>query len=297
MHILVTGGTGFIGQALVPRLVAAGHEVTVVTRSPLRQRSQAGVHYVPAIDDVAGADALINLAGASLAGRRWNRSYKDELRSSRIGSTERVAAWCRSRRQPPSVVLSGSAVGYYGPRDDERLDEGADSGTSFSAQLCRDWEAAAAEAQSDATRVCLLRLGVVFDRQGGAFADLVKPFRFGIANWLGSGRQWLSWIHRRDVVSAMLFLLEHNGAAGPYNLTAPGSVTSRGLCTALRQHFHTLPAMPVPGPVMRILLGEVADELLLTGQQVEPMRLTEAGFAFTYPTLETALPQLLGRPG
>jgi len=293
----VTGGTGFIGSALVPRLRGDGHEITVLSRGA--HADGGGVRYVQSLDaiaDDASVDAVINLAGASLNGKRWTAAYKREMVASRLDTTAAVVDLCRRLAQPPSVLVSASAIGYYGDRGDELLDEQSSMGEGFSAELCRDWEAAARKAEALGTRVCLARLGVVFDREGGAFVELSRPFRFGIANWLGSGRQYLSWVHRADVIAAFAFLLEHEALAGPVNVTAPRPVTHRALCAALRRKLTTLPGMPVPGFVMRILLGEVADELLLAGQQVLPKRLEAAGFTFHYPNIDGAVGQLVGKP-
>ena len=297
MHVLVTGGTGFIGSALVPRLRGDGHEITVLSRGA--HTDGGGVRYVQSLDaiaDDAGVDAVINLAGASLNGKRWSEAYKREMVASRLDTTAAVVGLCQRLSRPPSVLVSASAIGYYGDRGDETLDEASSMGEGFSAELCRDWEAAAREAEALGTRVCLARLGVVFDREGGAFVELSRPFRFGIANWLGSGRQYLSWVHRADVIAAFAFLLEHETLAGPVNITAPGPVTHRGLCAALRRKLTTLPGMPVPGFVMRVMLGEVADELLLAGQKVLPKRLEAAGFSFHYPDIDSAVGQLVGKP-
>ncbi|MHA7815187.1 MAG: TIGR01777 family oxidoreductase [Pseudohaliea sp.] len=297
MYVLVTGGTGFIGSALLPRLRGDGHEITVLSRG--RHADGGGIRYVRTLDEIADdatVDAVINLAGASLNGRRWTGAYKREMVESRLDTTAAVVELCRRLARPPSVLVSASAIGYYGDRGDEPLDEQSSMGEGFSAELCRDWEGAAREAEALGVRVCLARLGVVFDREGGAFAELSRPFRFGIANWLGSGRQYLSWVHRADVIAAFAFLLEQEDIDGPVNITAPAPVTHRELCAALRQKLTTLPGVPVPGFVMRALLGEVADELLLAGQKVLPKRLEAAGFRFHYPAIDSALGQLLGKP-
>jgi uncharacterized protein (TIGR01777 family) len=297
MQVLVTGGTGFIGSALLPRLRRDGHEITVLSRG--KHADGGGIRYVQSLDaiaDDAAVDAVINLAGASLNGKRWTEAYKREMVASRLDTTAAVVRLCGRLMQPPAVLVSASAIGYYGDRGEEALDEQSTMGEGFSAELCRDWEAAATEAEALGTRVCLARLGVVFDREGGAFVELSRPFRFGIANWLGSGHQYLSWVHRADVVAAFAFLLEHDEVAGPVNITAPEPITHRALCAALRRRLTTLPGMPVPGFVMRAMLGEVADELLLAGQKVVPKRLVAAGFSFHYPDIDSAVARLLGKP-
>lgn len=295
MHLLITGGTGFIGSALVESLLAKGHTLTVLSRSDHPDRR--GVKFVRelgALPADSAIDGIVNLAGAPLAGQRWNAAYKDELIASRLTTTAAVVELCRRLQNVPRVLVSASAIGFYGPRGDELLDEDCAAGDGFSAALCQRWEAAAAEAEAVGVRVCLARFGVVFDRDEGAFEELVKPFRFAVANWLGNGRQWLSWVHRADVVAAVEWLLEHSTCRGPINVTAPEPVTNRELCRALQARFRTLPAMPVPAPLLRLIVGEVADELLLTGQRVRPARLVNGGFAFSYPSLDAALDNLLG---
>jgi uncharacterized protein (TIGR01777 family) len=294
MNILISGGTGFIGEALVPSLCKDGYRVTILTRQ--RRDDSGSVTYARDLDAVDTVfDAVINLAGASLAGRRWNDAYKKEIVASRLETTRRIGSHFSRRGQAPRVWLNASAVGFYGPRGDEALDETAESGEGFSAELCRDWEAAAREAAGEATRLCLLRLGVVLDAGGGAYPQMAMPFRFGVANWAGGGRQYLSWIHRQDVVAAMRFLLQRADCEGVFNLTAPDPVTSREFCAAMKQVHGTFVTLPMPAPVMRLMVGEMADELLLTGQRVVPGRLQAAGFPFRYPGIDAALAAIEAR--
>lgn len=288
MHILITGGTGFIGSALIPQCIASGHQVTVLTRGGAS--GDSSVSYVTQLADLATpVDAVINLAGASLAAKRWNDAYKQEIRDSRLKTTRDLGSYFAAQDQKPAVWLNASAIGYYGPRGDELVDESAPRGEGFSAELCVDWEAAAEECVPPGARLCLMRLGVVLDREGGAYEQMAQPFKFGIANWIGKGTQWLSWIHRDDVVAAMLFLLEDDSQSGVFNLTAPEPVTSRGFARAMRK-VHTAPIeMPMPAFAMRLLVGEMADELLLSGQRVVPASLAQAGFNFQYETIDSAL--------
>ena len=290
MHYLITGGTGFIGTALTARLTACGHRVTVLTR---RQRPEQG--QVSYIEDLAAVpadtviDSIVNLAGASLAGARWTAAYKQTIIDSRLQTTRRVVELIQRLEHKPSVLLSASAIGYYGHHGDEVLDEEGAVAPGFSHDLCRQWETTARAAEDEGVRVCLLRLGVVLDADGGALQEMARPFRFGVANWLGDGRQWLSWVHREDVVSAIRILDNRTDLRGAFNITAPEPVTSRGFCTALQKHYRTWLAAPVPAPIMRLLVGEMAQELLLQGQRVVPARLQDAGFTFAYPGLERAL--------
>ncbi len=296
MHYLITGGTGFIGSALVASLEADGHAVTVLSRRPdppAGRRRYIGT--LDALERDTAFDAVINLAGASLADRRWTPAYKRELLASRLDTTRALVASLARLSHPPSALLSASAIGYYGHHGDEPLDEDGAVVPGFAQSLCQRWEEQALAAQAFGTRVCLLRLGVVLDAGGGAFEQMARPFRFGVANWLGSGRQWLSWIHRQDVIRAIRFLLEHPGLEGPFNVTAPEPVTSRGFCDVMKHHRRTLVTAPVPAPAIRLLVGEMADELLLAGQRVLPSRLQAAGFSFDYPELDGALTAILGR--
>lgn len=288
MRVLVTGGTGFIGQALIPALQEKGHGVAVLTRRP-SSGTAVNVEYVQAPDELAEpVDAVINLAGASLADKRWNAAYKQEMLESRVELTRRLGEYFGTLPTKPSIWLNASAIGYYGARGDEPLMEDADTGLGFAAELCRKWEDAAAVAAGDA-RLCLMRLGVVLDAGGGAYPQMAQPFKMGVANWIGDGRQWLSWIHRDDVVAAFCFALEHPTLHGPINVTAPTPVTSKGFCSAMRKVHRTFLALPMPGFVMRAMVGEMADELLLTGQKVLPASLCDADFAFTFAAIDDAL--------
>ena len=292
MHIVVTGGTGFIGSALLPGLSGDGHQLTVLTR---QARCDSGsIRFVTDISMVDTAiDAVINLAGASLADRRWSDSYKRELRASRIDTTRELGAALHAAGHDPAAFLSASAIGYYGTRK-EQVTEDAPAGEGFAADLCRDWEDAARAAAGNA-RFCAMRLGVVFGPKGGAYGQMAMPFRLRVGNWIGSGEQGLSWIHLDDVVAAVRYLLGDSTLSGVVNLTAPEPSTSRGFCEAMQAVRPSLIKMPVPAFLMRALMGEMADELLIGGQQVLPRRLLEAGFTFFYPRLETALRNLEGR--
>lgn len=295
MHILLTGGTGFIGSALVPQLAARGHTLTLLSRSAHDDTDSC--RYIRDLDEIADAaqvDAVINLAGASLAGARWTPAYKREIVESRLATTRRLTDCIQRLEMPPAVLLNASAIGYYG-HGDAPVTEAADAGSGFSAALCTQWEEAANQVESLGTRVCLCRFGVVLDAGGGAFEELFRPFRFGVANWIGSGRQWLSWVHRADVIAALGFLLDRDELAGPFNITAPAPVTGRGLCAAIKKHRRTLITAGVPAPIMRLMIGEMADELLINGQRVLPDRLTASGFAFTYPSIDDALNDILGQ--
>lgn len=294
MDILITGGTGFIGSGLKDSLLEQGHSLVILSR-----QAKPGIRncrYIERLDELAddtAVDAIINLAGASLAGRRWTTSYKEEIVASRLDTTRALVGLCGRLQRPPKVLLSASAIGYYGPRDSNKIDEEEPSGNCFSSILCEKWEAEASAAQSLGVRVCYLRFGVVLDRDGGAMTEMARPFRFGLANWIGSGEQWLSWIHRSDAVAAIEWLLQHPDASGAFNVTAPEPVTSKGFCAAMKRKTRTFLTLPMPATAMRLLVGEMADELLITGQGVVPARLQEAGFTFRYATIDAALDDII----
>ena len=297
MKLLLTGGTGFIGGVLVERLVQRGDSVVIYSRDRSHFSSE-NILYINDLDEIPEEEyfeCFINLAGESLAQGRWSDERKAVLVESRVGTTRALVALAQRLQRPPGVVLSASAIGYYGHHGDEFLSEDAPPREGFSHRLCQAWEDEARRFEELGCRVCLIRLGVVLGTAGGALAELTKSYRFGIGTWLGDGGQWLSWVHRNDVLAAMEFLLENEELAGAFNLTAPEPVTNKGFCMALRHHLHAIACLPVPGLVLRLALGEMANELLLKGQRVVPRRLQEAGFQFRYNSLAEALPSLLAR--
>ena len=229
-----------------------------------------------------------------MAGARWTAAYKQEIVESRVDTTQAVVQLLQRLEHKPQALLSASAIGFYGHHGDEELAEEGAGAPGFSHSLCQRWEQAALAAEEMGVRVCLLRFGVVLDSDGGAMVELARPFRFGVANWLGTGRQWLSWVHRRDVIAAILFLLEQPGLSGPFNITAPQPVTSRGFCQVMKGYQRTFITAPVPAPVIRLLVGQMADELLLSGQRVVPAALQRAGFEFQFSELNQALGDIVG---
>jgi uncharacterized protein (TIGR01777 family) len=290
VRVLITGGTGFIGTALTQSLLDRGCEIVILSRGQHVNRNACCV--VRTLDEIADTetlDAVINLAGASLAARRWSASYKGEIVASRMDTTRQVSALLARLQRPPEVLLSASAIGYYGHHGDEYLVEESPVTPGFAQSLCSNWEDLASQAETLGIRVCLLRLGVVLDKGGGALVEMARSFQLGIASWLGSGDQWLSWVHRRDVVRAIEFLLEEKHLQGPFNITSPQPVRARNFATALQLHHRTLLRIGAPAIVMRALIGEMAEELLLNGQRVIPGRLQGAGFKFSYSKLRSAL--------
>ncbi|MCL1552883.1 TIGR01777 family oxidoreductase [Xanthomonas nasturtii] len=295
MQLLITGGTGFIGQALCPALLQAGHKVSVLTRDPRRaSRQLPGVTAVDTLDGVR-ADAVINLAGEPLAAGRWSDARKQRFRASRLGMTRQLHDWIAQQpvAQRPAVLISGSAVGYYGERGDTVLTETDTAGDDFSAVLCRDWEAEANTIAALGPRVSWVRTGIVLDRDGGALARMLPAFRFGGGGPFGDGRHWMSWIHRADMVALLLWLLQH-GEPGAYNATAPNPVTNADFARTLAQVLHRPALLALPAGVLRLGLGEMAD-LLLVSQRVLPQRALAAGFGFQYAHLDAALRAILQR--
>lgn len=296
-HILITGGTGFIGSALCESMLADGWRVAVLTRDVERARRSLP-ESASAVSDcaelAAPPDAIVNLAGENLGAGRWNERRKREFVDSRLRVTEQVVDYIAGADHKPEVLVSGSAVGYYGPRGDEEIDEDESPGDEFQSRLCRDWEAAAKRAEEYGVRVCRIRIGVVLDAGGGALQQMLPPFKLGLGGPLGDGRQWMSWIHRLDLLRAIQFLIERGDCRGAYNATAPQTVTNGDFSKALGRALHRPAIARVPGPALRLAVGEMA-HLLLTGQRVVPRRLQEAGFEFRFPRLGEALADILDR--
>ena len=293
MKVFVTGGTGLIGRALVKRLIADGHDITVLTRQSLD--SSETVTYIQAIDDLnTRQDIVINLAGAGLADRRWSPAYKKEIRASRIDLTQALVSRLRNIGMP-DVFISGSAIGFYGESKERDFSETDAVGSGFSAELCRDWEASVSDIRSEGTRCVLLRTGVVLDRALGAYPQMTQSFRFGLASWMGQGDHWLSWIHLADMVGAIMHCIQNEALSGPVNMTAPNPVTHRSFSGEVRNATTTLVGMGVPGWVMRLMVGEMADELLLTGQRVMPTKLLSTGYEFRFGDLKDAIADLEAR--
>ncbi len=293
MKVFVTGGTGLIGRALVKRLLTDGHDVTVLTRQTLT--SSEAVTYINSIDDLdTRQDIVVNLAGAGIADRRWSPAYKKEIRASRIDITQALVSRLREIGMP-DVFISGSAIGFYGESKEREFSEADAVGIGFSAKLCRDWEASVSDIGSENTRYVLLRTGVVLDRALGAYPQMTQSFRFGLASWMGQGDHWLSWIHLADMVGAILHCIQNETVSGPVNMTAPNPVTHRSFSDEVRNATTTVMRMGMPGWVMRLMVGEMADELLLTGQRVMPTKLLSTGYEFRFGELRDAIVDLEAR--
>lgn len=302
MHIVVTGGTGFIGRALCASLQQAGHRVTVLTRRPQEANRVCGAA-VTAVEwsdggasgweqALEGADAVVNLAGAPIADARWTTARKRLLTDSRVRGTRRLVEALSRRTIKPRVLVSASGIGYYGASDDRALDEGAARGQGFLADLCLEWEAAALEAASFGTRVVTLRTGMVLEQDGGALPKMLFPFRLFAGGPIMPGAQWVSWIHRRDHIGLILWALTAPGVSGPLNAVAPGAVTMHTFCDVLGRVLHRPSWLPVPGFALQVALGELGT-LMTTGQRVSPAKALASGYKFEYPTLEPALRAIL----
>lgn len=291
MRIVITGGTGFLGGALVGRLRGDGHAVTVLTRGP---GGTGSVHWDPETpapewtSTIDGADGVIHLAGASIAGGRWTSKRKAIIRDSRVTSTRAIVAAIRAARQPPRVLVSGSAMGVYGSRGDEPLTENSPQGSDFLASVGIEWEREALAAAA-VTRVVLVRTGLALGRSGGALPQMALPFYFFAGGPIGSGNQYMSWIHRDDWVEMVRWSLLNDAVSGPLNATAPNPVTNREFAKTLGRVLRRPGFMPTPAFALRLALGEMAEALLLGGQRVLPAQAQSLGYAFRYPLLEPAL--------
>ncbi|MCC3747715.1 TIGR01777 family oxidoreductase [Rouxiella badensis] len=297
MKILITGASGLIGRRLTETLLSQSHQVTALTRAPERAAKLLGpqVQLWNTLADktsLDGFDAVINLAGEPIADKRWTKDQKQKLCDSRWQLTEKLAALINASTNPPSVFISGSAVGYYGDQGQAVVAEDEPPNKQFTWQLCARWEALALAAESERTRVCLLRTGVVLSQKGGALSKMVLPFRAGLGGPFGDGQQYMPWIHIDDMVNAILFLLNHETLNGAFNLVSPYPVRNDQFSALLGEILHRPSFMRVPASVVRLLMGESAI-LVLGGQRAIPQRLEDAGFEFRYTELKPALEDVL----
>jgi hypothetical protein len=307
MRILLAGGSGFLGRALSHSLTASGHHVTILTRgavTPEAEPPSASVRLVQWFPDghagpwtraCANTDIVINLAGESIAARRWTTARKVALAASRALPTRSLVQFIEHAAPRPTTFVSASAIGFYGDQGNEVIAEEARDGTDILAEIACAWEREAQRASSYATRVVVVRTGIVLDSREGALAKLLTPFRMFAGGPFGSGRQYMSWIHRDDWVSLATWLAETPGLAGPFNATAPNPVTNADFARTLGRVLGRPSFARVPGFLLRLALGEMAGPLLLASQRVVPAKAQQAGFRFAYPDLEAALRQLLGR--
>jgi uncharacterized protein len=306
MRILVSGSTGFLGTALIETLQGQRHRIVALVRPATARKNAAGTNdqvreQSVAWDPVAGqfdaagaegADALVHLAGASIAGGRWSASRKELLRTSRIDATRHLIGSLTKLQRPPSVIVAASAIGYYGDRGEETLTEASAPGNDFLAGLCREWEAETARAKLFGVRVVSLRFGIILAAHGGALPRMALPFKLGAGGRLGDGRQWMSWLTLRETIGIIQFALATAGLAGPVNAVAPNPVRNTEFTSALAKTLHRPGLFPAPAFALRLALGEMADALLLGSQKVMPAKLANSGYPFLQPDLPSALAEV-----
>jgi hypothetical protein len=300
MRAIIAGGTGFIGQALVYELKKHGWEIVVLSRSPGKVAEIFGSGVIGMRwdngdwPDLLGPEtAIVNLAGDSIANGRWTQAKKQRILDSRVEAGQRIVSVIKRAETPPATFVQASAVGYYGPCGNDPVDEATLSGSGFLADVTRKWEASTSEVELLGIRRCIIRTGMVLG-SGGALAKMLPPFKYYLGGPLGSGLQGVSWIHLADEVSAIRFLMENDAATGAYNLTAPTPVRFRKFAHILGETLNRPYKFKVPASVLRLMFGEMADEVLLSGQLALPGRLVEAGYQFRFPELSQALKDLLG---
>jgi hypothetical protein len=299
MNILITGSTGLIGTALIEALTALDHRITRLARGPLQSREPV-VQWNPAAGtlnagEIEGFDAVVHLAGESIAARRWTAAQKARIRDSRVKGTTLLSETLAKLAKPPKVLVCASAVGYYGNRGDEILREDSTIGSGFLAEICQEWENAADPAKKKGIRVVHLRNGLVLSPKGGALAKMLLPFKLGVGGIIGDGTQYWSWVSLDDVVGAFDHALTNEHLHGAVNLVAPRAVTNREFTKTLGKVLSRPTIFPLPAFAARLALGEMADDLLLSSARVEPVRLLASGYKFKHPELEGALRDLLGR--
>ena len=303
MLAIITGGTGFIGAGLSRRLLEKGYDVALLTRRPDAgdKGEDPRIRYLKWDGRTAdgwgtyadGAHAIVNLAGANIAGRRWTEGYKEIILQSRLAAGAAVVDAVTSAKKKPAVVVQASAVGYYGSRGDDDLDEVSPAGDGFLADVARKWEVSTGAVEEMGVRRVVIRSGLVLDTDGGAFPRLIRPFKFFVGGPLGSGRQWFPWIHYADEISAIAFLLGNPEASGAYNLCAPEVIRNRDFSRAVGRSLRRPWWWPIPAFALRAHFGDMADALLLASAKVHPERLLTAGFKFEFPTASGALRRLL----
>lgn len=299
MEIAITGSSGLIGSALVEELSRAGHRPIRMVRRPVRAGADE-IFWDPATGEIdgealEGVHGVVNLAGAGIGDRRWSDQYRNLLVSSRVDGTALLATTCASLKTAPAVLVSGSAVGYYGSRADEKLTEESQAGQGFLAELCRDWEAAAQPAIDSGVRTVLSRTGIVLTPKGGALGKLLPLFKLGVGGRFGSGEQYMSWVSIDDMVGALMHFLSDESTSGAYNITAPEPVTNNEFTSTLAEAVNRPAIFPVPQFGPRLLMGgDRADALLFDSMRVLPERLLASGYRFEHSDLASALADILG---
>ena len=295
MKVLITGSSGMIGAALAESLVANGHEVIRLRRQKLTDDSPMWDPENGVIDlaDVRDINAVVHLAGENVAKGRWNSQKKGRILHSRVMGTKLLADYFSAADYKPNIFVSASAIGVYGNRGDELVDETSEPGSGFMADVCKQWEAATASASDAGIRVAHARIGVVLSTRGGALKTMLLPFKLGLGGVIGAGKQYMSWVSLDDVVGMIQFLIAHNSLQGPVNLVAPNPVSNREFTKTLGRALHRPTIFSLPAFVARMAFGEMADELLLASTRVLPKKLIDSGYQFLNPELEEAFEQML----
>ena len=297
MKILITGGTGFVGRQLVT-LLSTQHKITVLSRNEKKAISVLGeipriITTLDEFDNLDHFDVVINLAGEPIAEKRWTEEQKNELCQSRWSITSQLTNLINNGKNPPTCFISASAIGYYGAQSLTPIDEAALPHNEFTHQLCQEWERLALLAQSESTRVCIVRIGVVLDANGGALSKMLPAFKLGLGGKIASGKQGMSWIHLRDLIRLIQFLMVESNCNGIFNATAPNPVSNKEFGQTLARHLKRPALLPVPNIMLKLALGDMS-KLLTEGQYVIPQRLIDSGFDFNYPTIDRALKQIIG---
>ena len=296
--ILITGGSGFIGSRLIPVLLDQGYDVTVLTRNP----EKTALHFkqlvstIKQLDRLNGTDAfdiVINLAGQGITDKRWRQGIKKQLRDSRIITTQKLIRYLQAAKKKPELLISGSAIGYYGNQGENLVDESMSGDSSFSSKLCYYWEQEAQQAEVLGIRTCYLRTGIVLGKDGGALSKMLPAFKLGLGGPMGNGRQWMSWVHIDDLIGIILYIINSKDITGAVNGSAPNPVTNKIFSSTLARVLKRPAFLPMPAFVLKLMLGEMAEELLLSGQRVMPKKILDAGYHFQYAHLDNALSEVV----
>lgn len=291
MNILITGGTGFIGSALCSRLLEENNKIVVLSRHP--EKIKSPIKAIADLNDLKDRDifdVVVNLAGEPIANKRWSDKQKQQIFSSRIDITEKLISYFEKLENKPKLLISGSAIGYYGiDKTDNIIEEKEKGDNSFSSELCQKWEAVALKAEKLGVRTCLLRTGIVLGKNGGALSKMLLPFKMCLGGRIGHGKQWMSWIHIDDLVGIILYCINHDNLKGAVNGTSPNPVTNQVFTKTLGMTVKRPTIFPMPVIIVKLLMGKMGEELLLAGKKIVPKKALDAGYTFKYKTLEEAL--------